>query len=32
DQVRAAVQALRKQDLVRFGTGIHRFDGFSVQF
>ncbi|OMF78136.1 MBL fold metallo-hydrolase [Paenibacillus glucanolyticus] len=32
DEVRAAVQALRKQDLVRFGTGIHRFDGFSVQF
>lgn len=30
--VRAAVQELRELDLIRFGTGIHRFDGFSVQF
>ena len=22
----------REKDLVRFGTGIHRFNGFSVQF
>ncbi|GAB6926855.1 MBL fold metallo-hydrolase [Paenibacillus sp. JCM 10914] len=30
--VQAAVQELREKDLIRFGTGIHRFDGFSVQF
>lgn len=30
--VKEAAQQLRAQDLVRFGTGIHRFDGFSVQF
>lgn len=30
--VKEAVQELRKKDLVRFGTGIHRFNEFSVQF
>lgn len=30
--VKEAVQELREKDLVRFGTGIHRFNGFSVQF
>ncbi|ANY76650.1 MBL fold metallo-hydrolase [Paenibacillus ihbetae] len=30
--VREAARELREKDLIRFGTGIHRFDGFSVQF
>lgn len=30
--VKNAVKELREQDLVRFGTGIHNFKGFSVQF
>ncbi|WP_223067703.1 MBL fold metallo-hydrolase [Paenibacillus caui] len=30
--VKDAVRELREKDLVRFGTGIHRFNGFSVQF
>lgn len=32
DEVKSAVNDLRKNDLVRFGTGIHYFDEFSVQF
>ncbi|MEJ8305587.1 MBL fold metallo-hydrolase [Saccharibacillus sacchari] len=28
----AAAEYLRDRDLAKFGTGIHRFDGFSVQF
>lgn len=31
-EVKNAVKALRENDLVRFGTGIHQFKGFSVQF
>lgn len=30
--VREAARELREKDLVRFGTGVHRFSGFSVQF
>lgn len=30
--VKEAVIELREMDLVRFGTGIHRFNGFAVQF
>ncbi|KAA0965229.1 MBL fold metallo-hydrolase [Sporosarcina sp. ANT_H38] len=30
--VNNAVTSLRENDLVRFGTGIHKFEGFSVQF
>jgi glyoxylase-like metal-dependent hydrolase (beta-lactamase superfamily II) len=30
--VKEAVKELREKNLVRFGTGIHRFEGFSVQF
>jgi len=30
--VKNAVKVLRDNDLVRFGTGVHRFNGFSVQF
>ncbi|MBE9914895.1 MBL fold metallo-hydrolase [Paenibacillus donghaensis] len=32
DVVKDAVKELREKNLVRFGTGIHRFNGFSVQF
>ena len=32
EEVKNAVKALRENDLVRFGTGIHKFKGFSVQF
>lgn len=31
-EVKTAVKVLRKNDLVKFGTGIHQFEGFSVQF
>ncbi|MEO4052463.1 MBL fold metallo-hydrolase [Solibacillus sp. CAU 1738] len=31
-EVRNAVKELIEKDLVRFGTGIHKFEGFSVQF
>lgn len=31
-EVKHAVKNLRDKDLVRFGTGIHHFNGFSVQF
>lgn len=31
-EVGNAVDALKEKDLVRFGTGIHKFKGFSVQF
>lgn len=30
--VKHAVKALKEKDLVRFGTCIHHFNGFSVQF
>lgn len=30
DEIKKAV--LREKELVRFGTGIHKFNGFSVQF
>lgn len=32
NEVRVAVPYLREHDLLRFGTGIHQFNGFSVQF
>ena len=32
EEVKKAVTYLRKQNLLTFGTGIHRFKGFSVQF
>lgn len=31
-EVKNAVKVLKEQDQVRFGTGIHKFKGFSVQF
>lgn len=31
-EVKIAVKFLREHDLVKFGTGIHKFNGFSVQF
>lgn len=32
DEVKHAVNYLQKNDLVHFGTGIHHFNGFSIQF
>lgn len=32
DEVKNAVEYLRKHDFVRFGTGVHIFQGFRVQF
>ncbi|WP_217585498.1 MBL fold metallo-hydrolase [Lentibacillus saliphilus] len=32
DDVKHAVKYLRENDLVEFGTGVHRFNGFSIQF
>lgn len=32
NEVKKAVAYLRENDLVKFGTGIHHFKGFSVQF
>ncbi|MEI3614846.1 MBL fold metallo-hydrolase [Pseudogracilibacillus sp. SO30301A] len=32
DEVKHAVDYLRKNELVRFGTGIHHFNGLSIQF
>lgn len=32
EEVRLAVKFLREKELVKFGTGIHTFNGFSVQF
>lgn len=32
DEVKKAVQELKRQDVIKFGTGIHTFNGFSVQF
>ncbi|MHA6531839.1 MBL fold metallo-hydrolase [Paenibacillus sp. BAC0078] len=31
-EVKRAVRLLRDNDLVRFGTGLHTFNGFSIQF
>lgn len=31
-EVKRAIMTLRENNLVRFGTGIHRFNGFSIQF
>ena len=31
-EIKSAIYKLREQDLIKFGTGIHKFDGFSVQF
>ncbi|MEW9675686.1 MBL fold metallo-hydrolase [Lentibacillus sp. L22] len=32
NEVKSAVKFLREKKLIRFGTGIHEFKGFSVQF
>ncbi|WP_332647051.1 MBL fold metallo-hydrolase [Lysinibacillus sp. 54212] len=32
EEVKSAAQYLRENQLTRFGTGIHKFKGFSVQF
>ncbi|OLS37085.1 MBL fold metallo-hydrolase [Alkalihalophilus pseudofirmus] len=32
EEVKVAVKFLRENELTRFGTGIHEFNGFSVQF
>ncbi|MCH7321530.1 MBL fold metallo-hydrolase [Solibacillus sp. MA9] len=32
NEVKLAIAHLKDNDLVKFGTGIHRFNGFSVQF
>jgi len=32
EEVKFAVNFLREKDLVKFGTGIHEFKGFSIQF
>lgn len=32
DEVKYAVNYLKMNDLVKFSTGVHHFDGFSVQF
>lgn len=32
EEVRIAVNGLRERDLVKHGTGVHTFNGFSVQF
>ncbi|MEO3944889.1 MBL fold metallo-hydrolase [Gorillibacterium sp. CAU 1737] len=32
EEVKRAAHFLKEHDLVHFGTGIHRFNGFSVQF
>ena len=31
-EVKNAVEELKEKDVIRFGTGIHKFKGFSVQF
>ncbi|MGD6842576.1 MBL fold metallo-hydrolase [Bacillus infantis] len=32
EEVKRAVKFLRENELTKFGTGIHKFNGFSVQF
>ncbi|HEY4554135.1 MAG TPA: MBL fold metallo-hydrolase, partial [Bacillaceae bacterium] len=32
EEVKAAVTYLREQNLMKFGTGLHKFNGFSVKF
>ncbi|KFM97065.1 metallo-beta-lactamase superfamily protein [Priestia megaterium] len=32
EEVKFAVKYLKEQKLTRFGTGIHKFKGFSIQF
>lgn len=32
EEVKIAVKFLRENELVKFGTGIHEFNGFSIQF
>ncbi|MNI39839.1 hydroxyacylglutathione hydrolase [compost metagenome] len=32
EEVKRAVKFLRDNDVIRFGTGVHTFNGFSVQF
>lgn len=31
-EVKSAVRFLKEKELVKFGTGIHKFNGFSIQF
>lgn len=31
-EIKIAVKFLRENDLIKFGTGIHKFNGFSIQF
>ena len=31
-EIKNAVKFLRENDLIKFGTGIHKFNGFSIQF
>lgn len=32
EEVKHAVSYLREKELIRFGTGVHRFNGFSIKF
>src|SRR5690625_292211 len=32
EEVKEAVKFLREQDLIKFGTGVHQFNGFSIRF
>lgn len=32
EEVKIAVKFLREKELTKFGTGIHKFNGFSIQF
>ncbi|TFD94353.1 MBL fold metallo-hydrolase [Jeotgalibacillus sp. R-1-5s-1] len=32
EEIKLAITHLRKNNLVKFGTGIHKFQGFSIQF
>lgn len=32
EEVKIAVKSLREKELTKFGTGIHKFNGFSLQF
>jgi len=31
-ELKNAVKELKEKDLVKFGTGVHKFKGFSVKF
>lgn len=32
EEVKKAVKFLREHELIKFGTGVHQFNGFSIQF